>query len=38
VFGNLDDENSEVRQLLRARFSIQRQPELGTAPSIYYLV
>ncbi len=38
VFGNLDDENSEVRQLLRARFSLQRQPELGTTPSIFYLV
>ena len=38
VFGNLDDENSAVRQLLRARFSIQRQPELGTGPSIFYLV
>ncbi len=38
VFGNLDDENSEVRQLLRTRFSIQRQPELGTSPSVFYLV
>lgn len=38
VFGNLADPNSEARQLLRARFAIQRQPELGTGPSIYYLV
>lgn len=38
VFGDLNDENSAVRQLLRARFSIQRQPELGTGPSVYYLV
>ncbi|MGA9750448.1 MAG: 4Fe-4S dicluster domain-containing protein [Acidobacteriota bacterium] len=38
VFGNLDDPDSEVRQLLKARFSIRRNPELGTQPEIYYLV
>lgn len=38
VFGNLADADSEPRQLLRSRFSVQREPELGTGPSIYYLV
>lgn len=38
VFGNLADPNSAPRQLLRQRFAVQRQPELGTGPSIYYLV
>lgn len=38
VFGNLADPDSEPRKLLRARFAIQREPELGTGPSIYYLV
>lgn len=38
VFGNLADPDSEPRKLLRTRFSIQREPELGTGPSIYYLV
>jgi molybdopterin-containing oxidoreductase family iron-sulfur binding subunit len=38
VFGDLNDEQSAVRQLLRARRSMQRQPELGTGPSIFYLV
>jgi Fe-S-cluster-containing dehydrogenase component len=38
VFGNLADPDSEPRKLLRTRFAIQRQPELGTGPSIYYLV
>ncbi len=38
VFGDLNDETSAVRQLLRTRFAIQRQPELGTGPSIFYLV
>jgi Fe-S-cluster-containing dehydrogenase component len=38
VFGDLNDEKSAVRQLLRARHSMQRQPELGTGPSVFYLV
>ncbi len=38
VFGNLADPNSEPRQLLRERFAVQREPELGTGPSVYYLV
>ena len=38
VFGNLNDPASEVRELLRVRYSIRRRPELGTEPAIYYLV
>lgn len=38
VFGNLADPGSEPQQLLRTRFAVQREPELGTGPSIYYLV
>ena len=38
VFGNLQDPKSEVRELLRTRFTIRRKPELGTDPRIYYLV
>jgi Fe-S-cluster-containing dehydrogenase component len=38
VFGNLNDPTSEVRALLRGRYSIRRRPELGTEPEIYYLV
>ncbi|MBZ5567725.1 MAG: 4Fe-4S dicluster domain-containing protein [Acidobacteriia bacterium] len=38
LFGDLNDEQSSVRQVLRARYSIQRTPELGTGPSIFYLV
>ncbi len=38
VFGNLNDPASEVRELLRARYTIRRMPELGTNPGIYYLV
>jgi Fe-S-cluster-containing dehydrogenase component len=38
VFGDLNDDNSAPRVLLRTRYAIQRQPELGTGPSIFYLV
>ncbi|MFB3915574.1 MAG: sulfate reduction electron transfer complex DsrMKJOP subunit DsrO [Terriglobales bacterium] len=38
VFGDLNDAASPVRQLLRRRFSIQRRPELGTRPAVYYLI
>jgi Fe-S-cluster-containing dehydrogenase component len=38
VFGDLQDPKSEVRELLRARQSIRRKPELGTQPSVYYLI
>ena len=38
TFGDLEDPDSEARKLLRARFAVQREPELGTSPSVYYLV
>jgi molybdopterin-containing oxidoreductase family iron-sulfur binding subunit len=38
LFGDLADEGSEVRQALRERYSIRRKPNLGTQPSLYYLI
>ncbi len=38
IFGDLHDENSAVRQALRSRYGVQREPELGTDPSVFYLV
>jgi Fe-S-cluster-containing dehydrogenase component len=38
VFGDLADPESEVRHLLQENFSIRRKPELGTGPSVYYIV
>ncbi len=38
VFGDLNDGHSALRQLLRTRYTIQRRPELGTRPSIFYIV
>jgi len=38
TFGDLEDPQSEVRKLLRVRFTIRRKPELGTQPQVYYIV
>jgi len=38
VFGDLEDANSEVRELLRSQHSIRRKPQLGTNPQVFYLV
>ncbi|HET6513603.1 MAG TPA: 4Fe-4S dicluster domain-containing protein [Thermodesulfovibrionales bacterium] len=38
IFGDLDDPNSEVRKVLSAHFTIRRKPELGTQPSVYYII
>jgi molybdopterin-containing oxidoreductase family iron-sulfur binding subunit len=38
VFGDLEDPQSEVRQLLKSNFTIRRKPGLGTEPEVYYIV
>lgn len=38
LFGDLDDPNSEIREIIRTRYTIRRKPDLGTKPSIYYLI
>jgi len=37
-FGDLEDPNSAVRKLLASHYTIQRKPELGTGPNVYYIV
>jgi molybdopterin-containing oxidoreductase family iron-sulfur binding subunit len=37
TFGNLEDPDSEVRELLHNHFTIRRKPSLGTNPEIYYI-
>jgi Fe-S-cluster-containing dehydrogenase component len=37
-FGDLDDPNSEVSQLLKKRDYKVLAPEAGTIPHIYYLI
>lgn len=36
--GDLDDQNSEVSKMLKSRKYLQLRPELGTKPSIYFLI
>ncbi len=38
VFGDLTDPKSPVRKILDNSFSIRRKAELGTEPSVYYIV
>ncbi|MGO9614070.1 MAG: sulfate reduction electron transfer complex DsrMKJOP subunit DsrO [Dissulfurispiraceae bacterium] len=38
AFGDLKDPNSEVRKLLRDNYTIRRKPELGTLPSVFYVI
>jgi molybdopterin-containing oxidoreductase family iron-sulfur binding subunit len=38
VFGDLNDPNSRVRELLATHYAIQRKPGLGTEPKVYYLL
>ncbi len=38
VFGDLNDPDSEIRKVLRSQFTIQRKPELGTKPSLFFIV
>ena len=38
IFGNLNDPDSEISRVLRGRVSLTRRPELGTDPSVYYIM
>jgi molybdopterin-containing oxidoreductase family iron-sulfur binding subunit len=38
VFGDLNDPESEIRQLLAERLAIRRKPGLGTQPEVYYII
>ncbi|MCL4516546.1 MAG: 4Fe-4S dicluster domain-containing protein [Firmicutes bacterium] len=38
VFGDLEDPNAGIRDVLSSRFTIRRKPELGTRPKVYYVV
>jgi len=38
IFGDLTDENSEVSKILKERVAIRRKAELGTNPSVFYLI
>ena len=38
VFGDLNDPNSEIRQVLKENYTIQRKPSLGTHPSVFFII
>jgi Fe-S-cluster-containing dehydrogenase component len=38
IFGDLEDPESEVREILKSKYAIRRKPALGTQPQVYYLV
>jgi Fe-S-cluster-containing dehydrogenase component len=38
LFGDLNDPESDVRKILTGNFAIRRKEELGTGPSIYYVI
>lgn len=38
VFGDLNDPNSEVRKILSSNYTIRRKSQLGTEPSVFYLM
>ena len=38
VFGDLEDPESAVRKVLMENVTIRRKPELGTMPSVFYIV
>jgi molybdopterin-containing oxidoreductase family iron-sulfur binding subunit len=37
-FGDLYDADSEVRELIKTNYTIRRKQQLGTEPSVYYIV
>lgn len=38
VFGDLEDPKSEIRHILGSKYTVRRKPEVGTHPSIYYVI
>lgn len=38
MFGDLNDPQSKIRQVLASNYVLRRRPELGTGPNIFYLI
>jgi Fe-S-cluster-containing dehydrogenase component len=38
TFGDVQDPNASVRQLLQSNYAIRRKPGLGTSPQVYYIL
>src|SRR5512146_1253710 len=37
-FGDIEDTNSEVREIVTSQLTVRRKPELGTGPAVYYAI
>lgn len=38
IFGDLNDPHSDIRKLLAEQYAIRRKPNLGSFPSVFYIV
>jgi molybdopterin-containing oxidoreductase family iron-sulfur binding subunit len=38
IFGDLNDPHSEIYQLVRSRYALRPRAELGTDPSVFYVI
>ncbi len=38
VWGDINDAESPVREILRHNFALRRKPELGTGPNVYFVI
>ena len=38
IFGDMNDPESEISQVLKTSFTIQRNPAIGTHPSLFYII
>ena len=38
VFGDLDDPNTEISQLIKQKKAVPFHPEYGTEPNVYYII
>jgi len=38
TFGDLNDENSEIRYILNTNQTMRRKPEIGTKPNVFWIV
>jgi len=38
IFGDLENPQSKIREVVQSRFTLRRKPELGTSPQVYYIL
>jgi Fe-S-cluster-containing dehydrogenase component len=38
IFGDIEDAHSQVRKIVETKLTIRRKSDLGTGPSVYYLI